>query len=428
MCNRGRISAALYLGAALLAGGASLVLSGCSGTSRQIPEAKLRELAEKDDAAFHAEFKEAVQGLFTRVARRAAESPNGEVTMDILAISGGGDYGAFGAGLLVGWKDAPGDMKRPDFDVVTGVSTGAMLAPFAYVGTDESYLTVENFYKNPRPDWVEQHWPFFFMPSNESFATIPGLTRDIRGALDIDFAKAMAAQSEKGKLLLVAASNLDLSKQRYWPLGPYAVQGVKDGNLEEVERRMLASSAIPVVFPPVKIGEFLYCDGGVTANVLLKLDPKDRDGFIQVWRRTFPGKPLPHVRYWIIINNQLHPSPEAVAKSWTSIMSPALAMSVRSGTLAEVRWLTAEAMYVNAEYGGNIEVRVTAIPDDWRPPVKGSFMKETMNSLATLGEKMGADPSTWTVWCNRAMSDSRDVSRPPESPTGLPRSETPPGK
>lgn len=403
---------------------ASLSPVGC-GSSRQVPEAELVELEKKDDAAFHAEFRAAVDRLFKRIEKRIAESPDKPITIDILALSGGGDYGAFGAGLLVGWKDAPGEFRRPDFDVVTGVSTGSMLAPFAYVGTDESYKAIEDFYRNPRSDWVEMHWPFFFFPTNASFATIPGLTRDIHGALNPEFAKAMAAQSEQGKILLIAASNIDLSKQRYWDMGPLAVQGAKEGNLNEVERRMLASSAIPVVFPPVKIGEFLYVDGGVTANVLLKLDPKAPDGFIQVWRTRFAGKPLPNLRYWIVFNNQVHPAPEVVAERWPSIVSPALAMSIRSGTLAEVRWLASEAMYVNVEYGANIEVRVAAIPDDWRPPVPGDFKKETMDSLAELGQKMGADPTSWTLWCDKAMSNSTAPVAHPEGPTGLPRSTTP---
>ncbi|MBS0189716.1 MAG: patatin-like phospholipase family protein [Phycisphaerales bacterium] len=402
----------------------TLTLAGCSST-RQIPEAQLREMAARDDEAFRAEFRGAVSRLLDRVSRRMEQNPSEPVTIHVLALSGGGDYGAFGAGMLVGWKNAPGEFKRPDFDAVTGVSTGSMLAPFAYVGTDESYHAIESFYQNPKPDWVEMHWPFFFWPSNESFATIPGLRRDIKSALDHKFAGEMAAQAEQGKLLLVAASNLDLSKQRYWDLGPLAIEGFKQGNLDQVELRMLASSAIPVVFPPVQIGDFLYADGGVTANVLLKLDPKDPDGFIQLWQKKFKGKPIPRVRYWIVINNQIHPAPAAVQERWPSIVSPALAMSIRSGTLAEVRWLAAEAMYVNAEYGADIEVRTMAIPDDWRPPVKGDFKKETMDSLAELGEKMGADPNAWMLWCNKAMSDSRNAAPHPEGATGLPRSQTP---
>ncbi|MBS0189438.1 MAG: patatin-like phospholipase family protein [Planctomycetes bacterium] len=403
-----------------------LVLGGCS-TPRTMSEEKLRELEKQDALAFRAEFDAAVARLMDRIARRMDEAGGKQVTLDLLALSGGGDYGAFGAGLLVGWAKAPGDFKRPDFDCVTGVSTGSMLAPFAYVGTDESCRTVEEFYRNPRSDWVQMHWPFFFWPSNPSFATIPGLHRDLVKVMDKQFAEEMAAQSEKGKLLLVSASNIDLSKQRFWDLGPLAAAGVKDGDLSPVSNRMLASAAIPVVFPPVKVGDFLYVDGGVTANVLLRLDPKSPDGFIQTWRRRYPDRPIPNVRYWIVINNQIHPAPQVVSERWPSIVSPALEMSIRSGTLAEVRWLAAEAMYVNAEFDANIEVRVIAIPDDWRPPVPGDFQRETMDSLAELGEKMGADPSAWSVWCSRAMSNSRDAWRPVEGPTGIPRSTTPGG-
>lgn len=381
-------------------------LCGCSGQRRVLDDAVLKQMAAEDDAKFREEFKAGVHRLMERIVARADQSPDKNTTIDILAISGGGDWGAFGTGFLIGWGNAPGNMKRPDFDCVTGVSTGALISPFAYVGTDESYRTVENFYRNPKSDWISMHAPFFFLPSNASFATIPGLRRDLTGVIDQKFAAQMAEQSEKGKLLLVAASNLDLSRQRYWHMGPYSIEGAKTGDLDPLHKRLLASSAIPVVFPPVEIDGFLYADGGVTANVLVRLQPHSPDGFLQTWRAKFPGRPFPRVRYWVLINNQIQPPASAVQEKWTEVMSPALAMSVRSGTMAETRWLAAEAMYVNAQFGADIEVRVVAIPNDWRPPVKGDFQKETMDALATLGEKMGADPNSWQLWCSRAMSNT----------------------
>jgi hypothetical protein len=80
------------------------------------------------------------------------------------------------------------------------------------------------------------------------------------------------------------------------------------------------------------------------------------------------------------------------------VLSPALATSIRSATIAEIRWLAAQADYVSATMNVDIEVRVVSIPNDWRPPVKGDFRKETMNSLADIGRKMGADPASWTLW------------------------------
>ncbi|MBL8885890.1 MAG: patatin-like phospholipase family protein [Phycisphaerales bacterium] len=399
--------AALIAGLALSL--ASLALSGCSGQQRVLDDAKLKEMAAADEVKFREEFRAGVHRLMERVASRMDQPGVNDQTIDILAISGGGDYGAFGTGFLVGWGAAPGEFKRPDFDCVTGVSTGALISPFAYVGTDESYKTVENFYRNPKSDWVSMHEPFFFLPWNPSFATIPGLHRDLSGVIDQKFVDQMAAQSEKGKLLLVSASNLDLSRQRYWHMGPYAVEGAKTGDLDPIHKRLLASSAIPVVFPPVEIDGFLYADGGVTANVLVRLQPHSPDGFIQMWRKKYPGRPFPRVRFWVIFNNWMQPPASAVQQRWTEVMSPALAMSTRSGTIAEIRWLAAEAMYVNSQFGANIEVRVVSVPNDWRAPVKGDFKPETMNALADLGERMGADPASWQLWCSKAMADTTEA-------------------
>jgi hypothetical protein len=90
--------------------------------------------------------------------------------------------------------------------------------------------------------------------------------------------------------------------------------------------------------------------------------------------------------------------PGTVQIRWPNIVGPSLATSVRSATIAEIRWLAAEADYVNAVFGTDIEVRVVAIPDDWRAPVVGQFQEETMRSLSDLGRKMGADPNSWTLW------------------------------
>jgi hypothetical protein len=96
----------------------------------------------------------------------------------------------------------------------------------------------------------------------------------------------------------------------------------------------------------------------------------------------------------------MHQPPETVQIRWPSVVSPSLATAVRSATIAELRWLAAEVDYVNATLGTDIEVRVVAIPDDWRPPVVGEFREETMRSLTELGRRLGEDPSSWTIWAS----------------------------
>jgi hypothetical protein len=141
-----------------------------------------------------------------------------------------------------------------------------------------------------------------------------------------------------------------------------------------------------------------YADGGVTANVFLRLEPEVPYGFIQVWRRKYPGLPMPKVRYWVIINNQLRQPPKTVQLRWPAVISPSLDTAIRSATVAEVRWLTAQANYANAAFGTDIEVRVVAIPDEWRAPVPGSFKQKTMESLSDLGRMLGAEKSSWQLW------------------------------
>lgn len=377
---------------------ATLMLVGCGSKSRPIrTDAEFAEISAADAADTQAAFQDGVTRLLARVERKAENGS--DPVIDFLALSGGGDYGAFGAGFLIGWGAVEDpEWKRPEFDAVTGVSTGALLAPFAFVGDDKSLNTVESFYRDPQKDWVRNRGMLFFLPSNPSFAIIPGLDRDIRNVIDDEFVGNVAERSRDGALLVVSATDLDLGRQKYWNVGAEAETAVLSGDESKFEDMMLASAAIPGVFPPIQIGESVYADGGVSANVLLMLDPKSPNAFIQRWMANHPDQPLPKMRYWVIINNQWNHPPKTVQVKWPSVITPSLETAIRSATRAEVRWLAAQADYVNAKYNADIEVRVVTIPDDWRAPVPGAFIKESMVALSDLGRQMGADSKSWVVW------------------------------
>lgn len=263
---------------------AALVLSGCAGPSRPtLTEAQLQERAVADQAQMATAIEGAITKVIARVERRAEASPGEVPTMHVLAMSGGGDYGAFGAGFLVGWGTITDPQwRRPDFDIVTGVSTGALLAPFAYLGSDEACLAVESLYRNPKKDWVQESGLLFFLPSNPSFMKIPGLERDIRAVVDAKMIAQMAEQSRAGKLLAISATDLDLGRQKFWEVGAESEAAVVSGDYDRVQRIMLASAAIPAVFPPIEIGESIYGDGGVTANVFFRLEIRNPSAFFRV--------------------------------------------------------------------------------------------------------------------------------------------------
>ena len=387
--------------------------AGCSTDKRPV-QTEEALLAARAQAARRQEemFFAAVERVVDRVAARSRGKTEPAV-VNLLAISGGGDYGAFGAGFLVGWgQSTDATYRRPEFDVVTGVSTGALLAPFAFLGTDESCKLVEKFYRNPKKDWVLSRGLLFFLPSNPSFMTVDGLERELKAAVDDAMVKQIAAEGAKGRLLLVSATDLDQAEQRVWNLGEEAARG--GGDPDRVRRILMASAAIPAIFPPVELDGSSYADGGVSANILLRLDPKTPAGFLKVWQRKYPELPLPKVRYWIIVNNQMRQPPKTVQPKWPAVVGPSLATAIRSATIAEVRWLAAQAHYSNAAYGTDIEVRVVAIPDEWRAPVPGDFQKETMESLTDIGRKMGGEPSSWQVWAS--PEDARPTTRPASRP------------
>lgn len=336
-----------------------------------------------------------IDGLVERLERRSRES--GEPpTINVLALSGGGDKGAFGAGFLVGWGsvDDPAS-KRPDFDLVTGVSTGAMIAPFAFLGTDADYRSVDEFYRNPKPDWTAHRGLLFFLPSNESLETLPGLERELSTIIDGAFAARMATEARGGKALVISATDIDLARQRLWDVVEVAIEAGQRGDGAPIRRIMLASAAVPAAFPPVDIDGNLYVDGGVTANVLLRLDPFSRRGFVQLWRSRYPGRPLPRIRYWIIVNGQINFPPETTRLSWLSIAGRSLELSIASATFSQIGWLVTEANYVNRVFDADIEIRVVAIPDTFRRPVAGTFQEATMRALSDLGRSMGANPGSW---------------------------------
>lgn len=383
---------------ALSAVGAALALAaawGCAGDSRPFrPESTL--LAERGAyyKALAQNASDPVRRLADRIAREYREEPEaGPPTLDVLMLSGGGDYGAFGAGFLNGWGEVPaGDMERPTFDVVTGVSTGALIAPFAFVGGRESFDRLEALYRNPKPDWVLGRNLLAFLVREKPYFDTSGLERELRDAVNAELIARMGDGAREGRLLAVGATNLDYGGQSAFVLSEMALS--HPDRPEAIHRAMLASSAIPIAFPPVEIDGSLYVDGGLTSNILFSTDPESPGSFNNVLRREHPDLPSLRVRYWVIVNNQLVAPPRVVQPRWSSIGGPTVETAIRASTLASLREIyLLSKLYRTA--GIEAEFRWVAIPDAWRAPAPGMFEPETMRDLANLGRRLGADPASW---------------------------------
>lgn len=194
-------------------------------------------------------------------------STDGVKTYSFLFISGGAASGAYGAGLLKGWSE---NGSRPVFKVVTGVSTGALTAPLAFLGKDYDGL-IEDLYTNvSTKDLMKFNGPFRIL-FGDSLASNKPLEKYIKKIVSPETLKKMAAEHMRGRRLYVGTTNMDAQRFVVWNMGAIACKG--DEKL--FERILLASAAIPVTFPPVffhvKAGgmeyDEMHSDGGTSSQV-----------------------------------------------------------------------------------------------------------------------------------------------------------------
>jgi hypothetical protein len=380
-----------------------LLLGGCGPamTRPQVTQQDLLKARTTADEEFVAVGRKLLGRLIERTKAEYDQYAGGRKeppVINILIISGGGDWGAFGAGFLKGWQKVPAGhpLAKPEFDAVTGVSTGTLIAPFAFLGDEPSIDEIVNLYRNPEADWVRQRGILYFLPDNISFAEVPGLEREMRKHITLDMLRRIAKAGADGRVLAVNTTDLDTGTSRVFDLVEEGQRAADSGQVDRVHNIMLASAGIPGAFPFRMIDDELYVDGGVTGNIIYGGRIGEEDSLPALWQKAYPNLPIPKFRYWVIFNNQFRPVPVVTAPNWVAVIQRSLETSTRAATATAVRHLFAMAEISRLKRKADVEVRVVSIPGDWFPPVPGVFIKETMNNLTDLGEKMGADPASWS--------------------------------
>jgi hypothetical protein len=182
--------------------------------------------------------------------------------LNILEISGGGQNGAFGAGFLKGWR---GNGTRPQFDGVTGVSTGALLATHAFLGTaaDDAILE-EVFTQTDQDDIYRKKNLLAAALGGNSLLDVSPFEALIAKYITDEVLERVAAAYDDDRRLLIGTTNLDYGQTWVWNMGLIA----KEGKLELYRKVLQASSSFPIAFPPVEIDGYLFADGATRANVL----------------------------------------------------------------------------------------------------------------------------------------------------------------
>ena len=203
---------------------------------------------------------------------RDGKTPDPLPSADFLALSGGGDSGAFGAGLLCGWSK---EGSRPSFKLVTGISTGALLAPFAFLGAEYDPVLRE-VYTNYKPEDILKPRIILAALTDDAMADNAPLGRLTEKYITQDTLQAIAREYVKGRLLFIATTNLDARQSVIWNMTKIAASNHPDA-LGLFRKIMLASAAIPGAFPPsmfdVEVNgkpyQEMHVDGGATAQVFV---------------------------------------------------------------------------------------------------------------------------------------------------------------
>ena len=189
-----------------------------------------------------------------------------------LVLSGGAEDGAFGAGILVGWTDSG---TRPEFDYVTGISTGALIAPFAFLGSEWDWVLREIYTRYSTKD-IAILRSVFAIPFSDSAADTTPLKNLMKQYVTREVLDEIAAEYKRGRYLVVGTTNLDAQRPMLWDMG--AIASIKTPEaLELFHQVLLASAAVPAVFPPVYINvdvsgerfDEMHVDGGAVTQLVV---------------------------------------------------------------------------------------------------------------------------------------------------------------
>ena len=320
-------------------------------------------------------------------AKYAARTPlDRDPEANILAISGGADDGAFAAALLVGWGER-GD--RPAFDVVTGVSAGALVAPFAFLGTAYDRQLASLFTEHSDAEIYRAN-PVAGVLGGPSVADNAPLATLIARYVDRRMLTRIAAERAKGRVLLIGTTNLNAERPVYWDMGRIAQIG-NDPALQLFRNILLASAAIPGIFPPVPITvtakgrtfQEIHVDGGPTREIFLA-----PAGFSFKQIDALVGRPIKR-RLWVIKNGKLAPEYETVNLTAASIAVRALGTLTKNQGIGDLH-----RIYQRAR-ADDMEFNLASIPLAFNEPRTGPFAKSYMTALYQAGLKLGRDGYRW---------------------------------
>jgi Patatin-like phospholipase len=317
-------------------------------------------------------------------ARFAIERDQGTGARNYLALSGGGADGAYGVGVLNGWSAAG---TRPAFAVVSGVSTGGLIAPFAFLG----------------PQYDDTLKEVYTSGIAESLLNDPSIIRVLFGSglfgntrlrelvaryVGPDLMAQVAREHAKGRKLLIVTTDLDTQRTAIWDMGKIAAIGTPEA-LKLFRDVMAASASIPLVFPPIMIEaegqgrkfQEMHVDGGVTAPVLTLPEALLLQGGL-------PGKA--RLDIYILVNKKIERNFELVSNSTIDVASRSLSAITQSQTRSII--------YATYDFArrNRFGFHLSYIARDYPAPPSEGFDTAYMRALYQYGYDKAASGQAWS--------------------------------
>jgi hypothetical protein len=302
--------------------------------------------------------------------------------LDFIALSGGGSNGAFTAGLMKGWSETG---ARPDFEVVTGVSTGALAAPFVFLGPDYDDELAEAYTGGAAAGLLQSRGLGALIGSG-IYKSAP-LRSLVERFVTEDVLRAVAAEYVKGRVLLVATTDLDSQRGVSWDLGAIATQGTPQA-LELFRSVLVASASIPGAFPPVLIQsdnaglrfEEMHVDGGVAAPFLAVPET--------LWSFEEPSDTLRGARFYVVVNGRTSPSFGITKDTPQGVLGRSIDILLRASLVT-----TLAGNHAFADRN-DLFFRYAALPDDSEASAL-DFSLESMSAVYEIGRQGAISGAAW---------------------------------
>ncbi len=318
------------------------------------------------------------------VAKFSQEKGDGALIRNYLALSGGGAAGAYGVGVLNGWTAAG---TRPTFSIVSGVSTGGLIAPFAFLGPRYDDTLREVYTSGIAESLLEDPSIIRVLFGSGLFGNTR-LRELVARYVGPEILAAVARENAKGRKLLVVTTDLDTQRTAIWDMGKIAAVGTPEA-LKLFRDVMAASASIPLVFPPILIqaeGEGrrfqeMHVDGGVTAPVLTLPDALLLNGRLPAGNR---------LNIYILVNKKLERTFELVPNRTVEVAARSLSSITQSQTRSVIL-STYEFAKVN-----RLGFHLSYIERDYPKPPSEGFDTAYMQALYRYGYEKAATGRAWS--------------------------------